>query len=108
MIRDRGELHRGSGDGGGYGPSSPPIRWVKAPCPTCHAPAEFRWLCLDLVAATGDETLASRRYRELAPTRVDMIGAIQAATLALRASVADSDESGHAALELCERVLAFL
>lgn len=32
-------------------------------CPTCGAPANFEWSGLDLVAESGDETLASKSYK---------------------------------------------
>jgi hypothetical protein len=31
-------------------------------CPTCGAPAKMTWSGLDLVAESGDETLASKHY----------------------------------------------
>lgn len=31
-------------------------------CPTCNAPAKMTWSGLDLVAESGDETLASKHY----------------------------------------------
>ena len=32
-------------------------------CPTCGAPSETQWYGLDLVAESGDETLASKGYK---------------------------------------------
>lgn len=41
-------------------------------CPTCGAPAHITWSGLDLVAESGDETLAERHY-EYATSRVQAL-----------------------------------
>ena len=39
-------------------------------CPTCGAPAKMTWSGLDLVAESGDETLASKHYIHLTKEEV--------------------------------------
>lgn len=41
-------------------------------CPTCNAPAKMTWSGLDLVAESGDETLASKHY-EFEPTALNTV-----------------------------------
>ena len=41
-------------------------------CPTCNAPSKMTWSGLDLVAETGDETLASKHY-EFEPTEISTV-----------------------------------
>lgn len=44
-------------------------------CPTCNAPAKMTWSGLDLVAESGDETLASKHY-EYRPNGSNMMLAV--------------------------------
>lgn len=40
---------------------------MKTKCPTCNAPAKMTWSGLELVANTGDETLAEKHYQYCPP-----------------------------------------
>lgn len=45
-------------------------------CPTCGAPATFEWQGLELVAESGDETLASKVYK-YAPASTPPVSAME-------------------------------
>lgn len=53
-------------------------------CPTCGAPAKMTWSGLDLVAESGDETLASKHYEYQPNGQLPGIGSKRPTTQGIR------------------------